>query len=379
MKSKRIALKAASFIAAATLSAAMPLSTIGSTFMQSALTAYAAETSGSLTYEKYDDHVEIVGSDYKATSIEIPASISGLPVTAIGDYAFNGSSLSSVTIPDTVKTIGKYAFAMSSNLKSVTIPESVEFIDLRAFDLCKQLSEVNLPDKMIEMSARVFDNTPWIDAQRQKNDLVIINGNLIDGEKAKGDVVIPSDVKYVSAGAFERNEDITSVVFPSSVTKINDNVFFYCSNLKSVDAKSCTFIDSMAFAYCNKLTDLKVSGKMTKIDYMAFSDVTAQATITVYGTKADWDQADKPTDDKFLNNAKYIFDESYVAPPEEIEGDLNADGSFNTADLILMNKWLLNVPGTELANWKAGDFIKDEQLDVYDLVLMRKALIAKGQ
>ena len=327
MKSKRIALKAAYFIAAATLSAAMPLSTIGSTFMQSTLTAYAAETSGSLTYEKYDDHVEIIGSDYKATSIEIPASISGLPVTAIGDYAFNGSSLSSVTIPDTVKTIGKYAFSMSTNLKSVTIPESVEFIDLRAFDLCKQLSEVNLPDKMIEMSARVFDNTPWIDAQRQKNDLVIINGNLIDGEKAKGDVIIPSDVKYVSAGAFERNEDITSVVFPSSVTKINDNVFFYCSNLKSVDAKSCTFIDSMAFAYCNKLTDLKVSGKMTKIDYMAFSDVTAQATITVYGTKADWDQADKPTDDKFLNNARYIFDESYVAPPEEIEGDLNADGS----------------------------------------------------
>ena len=135
MKSKRIALKAASFIAAATLSAAMPLSTIGSTFMQSTLTAYAAETSGSLTYEKYDDHVEIIGSDYKATSIEIPASISGLPVTAIGDYAFNGSSLSSVTIPDTVKTIGKYAFSMSANLKSVTIPESVEFIDLRAFEV----------------------------------------------------------------------------------------------------------------------------------------------------------------------------------------------------------------------------------------------------
>ena len=69
----------------------------------------------------------------------------------------------------------------------------------------------------------------------------------------------------------------------------------------------------------------------------------------------------------------------FTALTEEIEGDLNADGSFNTADLILMNKWLLSVPGTELANWKAGDFVKDAQLDVYDLVLMRKALIAKGQ
>lgn len=377
MNSKRIAMKAASLIAAATLSAVMPISAMGSTIAPAALTAYAAETAGSLTYEKYDDHVEITGSDYKATSIEIPETISGLPVTAIGDYAFNGCSLSSITIPGSVKTIGKYAFSMSSNLKSVTIPDSVEFIDLRAFDLCKQLSEVNLPDKMIEMSAKVFDNTPWMDAQRQKSDLVIINGNLIDGANAKGEVVVPDDVKYVSAGAFERNEDITSVVFPSSITKINDNVFFYCSNLKSVDAKACTFIDSMAFADCNKLTELKVSGKMTKIDYMAFDDVTSQATITVYGSQADWNQADKPSDDKFLNSAKYIFDESYVAPPQEIKGDVDANGEFNTADLVLLNKWLVGAPDTELKNWKAGDFIEDDQLDVFDLVMMRKALISK--
>ncbi len=377
MNSKRIAMKAASLIAAATLSAVMPISAMGSTIAPAALTAYAAETAGSLTYEKYDDHVEITGSDYKATSIEIPETISGLPVTAIGDYAFNGCSLSSITIPGSVKTIGKYAFSMSSNLKSVTIPDSIEFIDLRAFDLCKQLSEVNLPDKMIEMSAKVFDNTPWMDAQRQKSDLVIINGNLIDGANAKGEVVVPDDVKYVSAGAFERNEDITSVVFPSSITKINDNVFFYCSNLKSVDAKACTFIDSMAFADCNKLTELKVSGKMTKINYMAFDDVTSQATITVYGSQADWNQADKPSDDKFLNSAKYIFDESYVAPPQEIKGDVDANGEFNTADLVLLNKWLVGAPDTELKNWKAGDFIEDDQLDVFDLVMMRKALIAK--
>jgi hypothetical protein len=133
----------------------------------------------------------------------------------------------------------------------------------------------------------------------------------------------------------------------------------------------------MTFADCNKLTELKISGKMTKIDYMAFDDVTSQATITVYGSQADWNQADKPSDDKFLNSAKYIFDESYVAPPQEIKGDVDANGEFNTADLVLMNKWLVGAPDTELKNWKAGDFIEDEQLDVFDLVMMRKALIAK--
>ena len=42
-----------------------------------------------------------------------------------------------------------------------------------------------------------------------------------------------------------------------------------------------------------------------------------------------------------------------------------------------MSKWLLGTPGTELKNWKAGDFISDDKLDIYDLVMMRKALIAK--
>lgn len=59
-----------------------------------------------------------------------------------------------------------------------------------------------------------------------------------NGEKnTKGDVVIPSDIKYVSPGAFDNNEDITSVVFPSNIKKLNDSTFFYCNNLKSADLR----------------------------------------------------------------------------------------------------------------------------------------------
>ena len=366
-------LKAASLIAAAAIVSAVPLSVSGNVIPSASLNAYA-ETSGSLTYEKYDDHVEITGSDYTATSIEIPSSIDGLPVTAIGAYAFNGSSLTSVTIPDSVKTIGMYAFAISTDLKSVTIPDSVEYIEFQAFETCTSLSEVNLPDKLIEMGSGVFEETPWLEAQRQKSDLVIISGNLIDGYGAKGDVVIPSDVKYVSGGAFSRNENITSVVLPSGVKKIADSTFFSCSNLKSADLRYCTEIGSMAFAYCDKLSDLKLSGQLTSIDGYAFSDISSRAAITVYGSKADWDKVDKNDEDEFLKNATYTFDESFVPPVEDVKGDVNSDGDFNTSDLVLLSKWLLTDPSAELKNWKAGDFTEDGKLDVYDLVLMRKGL-----
>ena len=57
-------------------------------------------------------------------------------------------------------------------------------------------------------------------------------------------------------------------------------------------------------------------------------------------------------------------------------GDVNADGEFSAADLVLFQKWLLAAPDSELANWQAGDLCEDDRLDVFDLVLMRGLLIS---
>lgn len=60
---------------------------------------------------------------------------------------------------------------------------------------------------------------------------------------------------------------------------------------------------------------------------------------------------------------------------ESVRGDVNADGEFNVSDLVLLQEWLLAVPDTKLADWKAADLCKDDRLDVFDLCLMRKALL----
>ena len=60
-----------------------------------------------------------------------------------------------------------------------------------------------------------------------------------------------------------------------------------------------------------------------------------------------------------------------------IAGDVNDDGSFNVSDLVLMQKWLLAVPDTELKNWKTGDLCKDDTLDVFDLCAMRSLLLTE--
>lgn len=58
-----------------------------------------------------------------------------------------------------------------------------------------------------------------------------------------------------------------------------------------------------------------------------------------------------------------------------VQGDVNADGMFNVADLVLLQKWLLKVSDVTLASWSAGDICEDNRLDVFDLCAMRKLLL----
>lgn len=58
-----------------------------------------------------------------------------------------------------------------------------------------------------------------------------------------------------------------------------------------------------------------------------------------------------------------------------IMGDVNCDGEFTIADVVLLQKWLLAVPDIELKNWKAADFYNDEKLDVLDLCLMKREIL----
>lgn len=60
---------------------------------------------------------------------------------------------------------------------------------------------------------------------------------------------------------------------------------------------------------------------------------------------------------------------------KNIKGDVNADGKFDIADVVLLQKWLFNVPDVELVNWKAADLYEDGKLNVFDLCGIKRALI----
>lgn len=106
-------IKTAALIAAVTMTAALPLSVQPESWLGKPLTAYADEesytyeTSNGMEYKKYSDHIEITGVDMKASEVKIPAEIGGLPVTRIDIYTGGFSEMKTLTLPDTLKEIGR--------------------------------------------------------------------------------------------------------------------------------------------------------------------------------------------------------------------------------------------------------------------------------
>jgi hypothetical protein len=80
-----------------------------------------------------------------------------------------------------------------------------------------------------------------------------------------------------------------------------------------------------------------------------------------------------------LNGAGTVSAAKPKADTQIVMGDVNGDGTFGVTDVVLFQKWLLAVPDTVLANWEAADFDADGGLDVFDLAMMKTALIAELQ
>ena len=184
-------------------------------------------------------------------------------VTSIGSDAFKYSSLTSVTIPNSVTSIGSYAFESCYSLTSVNIPNSVTSIGDGAFQGCHGLTSVT-----------ISDITAWLSisfAGSESNPLCYAHHLFLNGEEVK-DLTIPNSVTSIGDYTFHGCSSLTSVTIPNSVTSIGNSAFSFCSNLTSVTIpSSVTSIGGYAFQRCSSLTSVTIPNSVTSIGYAVFA------------------------------------------------------------------------------------------------------------
>ena len=173
------------------------------------------------------------------SDIIIPANYKGKPVTSIGGSAFKGcSSLTSITIPDSVTSIRESAFRGCSSLTSVTIGNGVTSIGIFAFFGCGSLTSITIPDSVTSIRESAFRGCSSLTSIVVDNDnqyFTSIDGNLYNKDK--------TELIQYAIGKTD-----TSFIIPDSVTSIGDYAFFGCSGLTSVTiGNSVTSIRDSAF------------------------------------------------------------------------------------------------------------------------------------
>ena len=178
-------------------------------------------------------------------------------------YSDENTEITNLVMPDGVTSIGKYAFANCSSLTSVTIPNSVTSIGYDAFSDCSGLTSVTLHCKTV--------------------------GSWFSGFKSIKEVILGNKVKSIGWDAFSDCSGLTSVTIPNSVTSIGERAFYECYGL------TVTSIGERAFYECYGLTSVTIGNSVTSIGNYAFyfcyrlTSITIPNSVTSIGNYAFYD------------------------------------------------------------------------------------------
>ena len=189
-------------------------------------------------------------------------------LTSIGGSAFTScSKLISVTFPNSVTTIGNYAFS-GTGLKSINIPNSVTSIGIDAFSNCKDLTSITVNS----------DNVKY-DSRNNCNAIIETATNtLISGCQ---NTIIPNSVTSIGDYAFHGCKGMTEVTIPNSVTIIGKGAFYGCFELSSVNLpNSVTSIGMNSFSNTG-LTSVEIPNSVTSIDRYAFQSCWRLKSVTI--------------------------------------------------------------------------------------------------
>ena len=191
---------------------------------------------------------------------QIVKVVVGKGATSISAKAFmDCTNLTTISLPETLRTIGTCAFYGCSNLDGVTLPSSLTAIGTSAFAECTALTSVAIPSGVKTVDMETFKNC-----------------------KSLTEVSIQGKVTEIGRGAFEDCTNLESILLPSSLKTLGDCAFQNCKSLKSVTIPNgVTSIGFQTFMGCSSLTEVSIQGKVTEIGASAFTDCTNLESISL--------------------------------------------------------------------------------------------------
>ncbi|MBR6902956.1 MAG: leucine-rich repeat protein [Clostridia bacterium] len=298
-------------------------------------------------------------------------------VTSIGSYAFSGcSSLTNITIPDSVTEIGEAAFGGCTSLTSVTIPNGVTIIGYKAFSDCTGLTNITMPNSVTSVSSAVFSGCSSLTSIIIPNDVTEIAFSTFLNCTSLTSVTIPDSVTKIDVYAFRGCTGLTSITIPNSVTAICYGGFWGCTGLENITIPdSVTYIGEHAFEGCTGLASVTIGNSVTSIGPMAFegctglTDIVIPDSVTTIGGAAFYGctglvsitlpKSVKSISSNAFGYCVYLSD-VYFAGTQQQKNNININNSGNGNAELLYATWHYNYSPqcehneTEIVNVKSA-------------------------
>ena len=179
-----------------------------------------------------------------------------------------------------------------------------------AFKNCTSLASIKIPDSVKSIRSRAFTGTAYYNNKSNWSDAALYVANhLVDAKKdeIKGDYTVRQGTKTIAEYAFEDCTSLTSITIPDSVTSIGECAFSGCTGLTSITIPdSVTSIGDYAFSGCTSLTSVSIPDSVTSIGNSAFYDCTSLTNIAIP------DSVTSIGEDVFYNTEYYNNDANWT-------------------------------------------------------------------
>ena len=312
----------------------------------------SAETEGIFTYIVTDDCATITDVDSTVTGdVVIPETLGGYPVRIIDDSAFSWTKITSVTIPDSVVSIGRQTFYQCTSLKSVKIGIGLESIGDYAFQHTYRMTEYVVskdnPNFCSDEFGVLFDKAK-----------TIILAYPIGHSRTAYE--IPSTVKEIGIWSFAYC-DLTDVTISGNVEIVGEYAFYNSPTIISLTIDSgVKEIKYNAFGACFGLTNILLSDSVTTIEDNAFGDCRNLTNLLYTGSEEMFSSINMGEGNDYLNNAtkefnfsssnayqnismEYINDILYLAGTGDVQG--TEPGSYHPWDDYAENATAIIISG----------------------------------
>ncbi len=209
-------------------------------------------------YEYSSDGASITITGYtgSADHLNVPAEIDGLPVTAIGDYAFSSSTdLAGIVLPNSVTSIGSAAFLNCISLTNIVLPNGLTSMGEGAFLGCTSLAGIALPDSLTSIGDGAFSFCTSLAHLTVPSNITAIGDYTFSDCSNLTGIILPGHLTAIGNGAFSGCTNLTGIVLPQNLGTIGDNAFYQCDSLADVTIPgSVTSIGDVAFGWCTSLS-----------------------------------------------------------------------------------------------------------------------------